>query len=197
MGSSNHPDICWKDRTAGLKQSRRSEYTDDKFLAQVIEEPTGKAQGKLLCWMWYLWTAEKQTLAWPRDGGVQHPKKESRAKIRTIAFHFWRADFKLFRDLLWTIPWDVAKKRKAVQESWLIFKDHLLQTQETSISTRRKSAQTAGSLHGWASSSWLNSDLKKQLNVQEMEEGTVDPGGIQSCCPSTHGWPRLTWSLIW
>lgn len=41
MGSFKHPDISWKDNTAGPKQSR-SEYIDNKFLAQVSEEPTKK-----------------------------------------------------------------------------------------------------------------------------------------------------------
>ena len=41
MGDFNHPDICWKDGTAGRQQSRRFlECIDDKFLLQVVEEPT-------------------------------------------------------------------------------------------------------------------------------------------------------------
>ena len=40
MGDLNHPDICWRDNTAGHKQSRRFlECVDDNFLLQVIEEP--------------------------------------------------------------------------------------------------------------------------------------------------------------
>ncbi|GAB0186320.1 hypothetical protein GRJ2_001097300 [Grus japonensis] len=46
MGDLNHPDICWKDNTAGLKQSRKFlEQINGNFLAWVIEEPT-----KLLYW---------------------------------------------------------------------------------------------------------------------------------------------------
>ena len=41
MGNFNHPDICWRDNTAGQKQSRGFlECVDDKFLLQVTEEPT-------------------------------------------------------------------------------------------------------------------------------------------------------------
>ncbi|GAB0206702.1 hypothetical protein GRJ2_003135800 [Grus japonensis] len=41
MGDFNHPDICWRDNTAGYKQSRKFlECVDDNFLLQVIEEPT-------------------------------------------------------------------------------------------------------------------------------------------------------------
>lgn len=40
-GDFNHPDSCWRDNTAGPKQSRRFlEWTDDNFLLQVTEEPT-------------------------------------------------------------------------------------------------------------------------------------------------------------
>ncbi|GAB0179366.1 hypothetical protein GRJ2_000401900 [Grus japonensis] len=41
MGDFNHLDVCWRDTTAGHKQSRRFlESIDDSFLLQVIEEPT-------------------------------------------------------------------------------------------------------------------------------------------------------------
>ena len=41
MGDFNHPNTCSKDNTTGYKHSRRSvECIDDKFLTQVIEEPT-------------------------------------------------------------------------------------------------------------------------------------------------------------
>ena len=40
MGDFNHPNICWRDNTAGHKQSRRFlECVDGNFLLQVIEEP--------------------------------------------------------------------------------------------------------------------------------------------------------------
>jgi len=41
MGDFNHPDICWRDNTAGHRQSRRFlECIEDNLLIQVIEEPT-------------------------------------------------------------------------------------------------------------------------------------------------------------
>ncbi|PKU37033.1 dtw domain-containing protein 2 [Limosa lapponica baueri] len=40
MGNFNHPDICWKDNTAGHKKSRKFlECVDDNFLLQMVEEP--------------------------------------------------------------------------------------------------------------------------------------------------------------
>ena len=37
-GLSIHPDICWRDNTAGHRQARRFlECIDDSFLLQVIE----------------------------------------------------------------------------------------------------------------------------------------------------------------
>ena len=50
------------------------------------------------------------------------------SKLTTL--DFTRADFGLFRDLLGRIPWDKALEGIGTQESWLIFKDHLLQAQE-------------------------------------------------------------------
>jgi len=41
MGDLNHPDICWRDNTAGHKQSSRFlECFDDNFPLQVTEQPT-------------------------------------------------------------------------------------------------------------------------------------------------------------
>jgi len=41
MGDFNHPDICWRDNTAGHKQPRRFlACIDDNFLLQVTEKPT-------------------------------------------------------------------------------------------------------------------------------------------------------------
>ena len=41
MGNFNHPDICWRDNTAGHKQPRRFlACIDDNFLLQVTEKPT-------------------------------------------------------------------------------------------------------------------------------------------------------------
>ncbi|KAK4806898.1 hypothetical protein QYF61_012619 [Mycteria americana] len=40
MGDFKHPDICWRNNTAGHKKSRRFlEGIDNNFLTQVIEEP--------------------------------------------------------------------------------------------------------------------------------------------------------------
>ncbi|KAF4804031.1 hypothetical protein TURU_011235 [Turdus rufiventris] len=41
MGDFNHPNICWRDNTAGCRQTRSFlECVDVNFLLQVIEEPT-------------------------------------------------------------------------------------------------------------------------------------------------------------
>ncbi|KFQ04942.1 hypothetical protein N329_07333, partial [Haliaeetus albicilla] len=63
------------------------------------------------------------------------------SKLTTLDFR--RADFGLFRDLLGRVPWDKALEGRGAQESWLIFKDHLLQAQERCIPTKRKSGKNA------------------------------------------------------
>ena len=68
---------------------------------------------------------------------VRFLRGDSRAKSRNTALDFRRADFNLFRDLFGRISWDMALGRRGVQESWLIFKDHLLQAQEWSMPTSR------------------------------------------------------------
>jgi len=36
------------------------------------------------------------------------------------------------------VPWDKAQEGREAQESWLIFKDHLLEAQEQCIPTKKK-----------------------------------------------------------
>lgn len=54
----------------------------------------------------------------------------NKANSRITSLDFRSADFDLFGDLLGIIPWDTTLERRWVQESWLIFKDHLLQALE-------------------------------------------------------------------
>ena len=62
--------------------------------------------------------------------------RSAHSKVTTLDFR--RADFGLFRDLLSGVPWDKALEGRGAQESWLIFKYHLLQAQEQCISAKRK-----------------------------------------------------------
>ncbi|KFV16613.1 hypothetical protein N340_06497, partial [Tauraco erythrolophus] len=67
------------------------------------------------------------------------------------------ADFSLFRDLLARVQWDEALEGRGAQESWLIFKDHLLQVQEWCIPTKRKSGRNT------RRPAWMNKELLDQL----------------------------------
>ncbi|GAB0193807.1 hypothetical protein GRJ2_001846000 [Grus japonensis] len=64
------------------------------------------------------------------------------SKLTTLDLR--RADFGLFRDLLGRVPWYKALEGRGAQDSWLVFKDHLIPAQERCIPTKRKS----GGLHG-------------------------------------------------
>ncbi|KFV08917.1 hypothetical protein N340_13153, partial [Tauraco erythrolophus] len=73
----------------------------------------------------------------------------------TLAFR--RTCFGLFRDLLARVQWDEALEGRGAQESWLIFKDHLLQAQELCIPTKRKSGRNT------RRPAWMNKELLDQL----------------------------------
>jgi len=49
-----------------------------------------------------------------------------RVHSKLTALDFRRADFGLFRDLLSRLPWAKALEGRGAQESWLVFKDHLV-----------------------------------------------------------------------
>ncbi|KFU99773.1 hypothetical protein N340_10986, partial [Tauraco erythrolophus] len=70
---------------------------------------------------------------------------------------FRRVDFGLFRDLLGRVQWDKALEGRVAQESWIIFKDHLLQAQERCIPTKRKSGRNT------RKPTWMNKELLDQL----------------------------------
>ncbi|GAB0202575.1 mitochondrial enolase superfamily member 1 [Grus japonensis] len=160
MGDFNHPDICWRDKAAECKQSRRFlECVDDNFLLQVTEEPTRRGA------MLDLVLTNKEGLVGDVKlkgslGCSDHEMVEFRilraarrvcSKLTTLDLR--RADFGLFRDLLGRIPWDKALEGRGAQDSWLIFKGHLLQAQEQCIPTKRKSSKNT------KRPLWMNKDL--------------------------------------
>ncbi|GAB0209401.1 hypothetical protein GRJ2_003405800 [Grus japonensis] len=137
MGDFNHPDICWRDNAAEHKQSRKFlECVDDNFLLQVTEEPTRRGA------MLDLVLTNKEGLVGDVKlkgslGCSDHKMVEfrilraaRRAHSKLTTLDFRRADFGLLRDLLGRIPWDKALEGRGAQDSWLIFKGHLLQAQE-------------------------------------------------------------------
>ncbi|GAB0183467.1 hypothetical protein GRJ2_000812000 [Grus japonensis] len=137
MGDFNHPNICWKDNAAERKQSRKFlECVDDSFFRQVMEEPTKrvtvldlvltnkeglvgdvKLKGSLGC-------SDLKMV----ELRILRAARRACSKLTTLDFR--RADFGLFRDLLGRVPWDKALEGRGAQDSWLIFKGHLLQAQE-------------------------------------------------------------------
>ncbi|GAB0204729.1 hypothetical protein GRJ2_002938500 [Grus japonensis] len=164
MGDFSHPHICWTDNIARHKQSRRFlECIDDNFLLQVTLDPMRisamldlvltnkeglvgnvKLKGSLGC----------------RDHEMVEFKilravRRVRSKLTTLDFK--RADFGLFRDLLGRVAWDKALEGRGAQESWLVFKDHLLLPQEQCIPTKRKSGKNA------RRSAWMNKELLHKL----------------------------------
>ncbi|GAB0176549.1 hypothetical protein GRJ2_000120100 [Grus japonensis] len=96
--------------------------------------------------------------------------RRAHSKLPTLDFR--RADFGLFRDLLGSAPWDKALEGRGAQESWLAFKDHLLQAQERCIPTKRKSGKNT------RRPAWLNKELWDKLKhkkeaYREWKQGQV------------------------
>ncbi|GAB0209035.1 mitochondrial enolase superfamily member 1 [Grus japonensis] len=147
MGDFNHPDIRWRDNRAGHKQFMRILECIDNFLLQMLEEPMRRGA------MLHLVLTNKGGLVGDVKlkgslGCSDHEMVEfrilraaRRAHSKLTTLDFRRADFGLFRDLLGRIPWDRALEGRGAQDSWLIFKGHLLQAQERCISTKRKSSK--------------------------------------------------------
>ncbi|PKU29548.1 glycerol kinase [Limosa lapponica baueri] len=161
MGNLSHTDICWRDSTAGHKQSRRFlKSIKNSFSTQVIEEPMRR--GALMDLIF----TNKEGLIWDVKvkgslGCSDHEMEfrilrgGSRAKNKLTTLDFRRADFGLFRDLLGRVPWDKALERRGAQENWLmIFKNHLLQDVHPNEQEVRQNARRAA---------WMNKELLAKL----------------------------------
>ncbi|MCQ4021238.1 hypothetical protein FK520_26920, partial [Klebsiella pneumoniae] len=77
------------------------------------------------------------------------------------ALDFRKADFGLFRDLMGQVPWEAALEGRGAQESWSIFKEHLLQAQQRCIPMKNKSGKKA------RRPAWMSKELLDQLKVKK------------------------------
>ena len=189
MRDFKHADNCWWDNTAEHKQSKRfPEDVDDKFLYQVTEEPTRRgAMLDLVC------TNKEELVANVKLKGslgysdhnmvkfnILRSGRRGHSKVTTLECR--REDFGLFRGLLGRVPRDKALEGRGDQESWLIFKDHLLQAQEPCIPATSRSGKNTRRLK------WMNKELldklKHKTKPTEAEARTGSLGGIQRNCPS-------------
>ncbi|PKU32701.1 hypothetical protein llap_16995 [Limosa lapponica baueri] len=146
------------------------ECIDDSFLLQVIEEPMSggaildlvltnkeglvgnvKLKGSLGC-------SDREMVEF-KILPLLRAVRRAQSKLATLDFR--RADFGLFRDLLGRVPWDKALEGRGAQESWLIFKDHLLQAQERCIPAKRKSGKNA------RRPAWMNRELLDNLKQKK------------------------------
>ncbi|PKU48078.1 glycerol kinase [Limosa lapponica baueri] len=104
-----------------------------------------------------------------------------RSKLTTLEFR--RADFGLLRDLLGKVTWEKVLKRRGVQESWLVFKDHLLQAQEQCIPRKKESGKK--SQEAYMDEQGAPRQAQKQKGgLLRVEERMGRLGGIQRNCPS-------------
>ena len=89
---------------------------------------------------------------------ILRESKRMHSKLATLDFR--RADFELFREVFGRVTWEKALEGRGAQESWLVFKDHLLQAQKQSISRKRKAGKNARR-HLWINKEIM--DLLKPL----------------------------------
>lgn len=122
--------------TAAHNQSRSClECTDDNFLLQLMEEP--RRGGAMLDR--FFPNKEELVGSVKFEGSLDCGDHEMEFQILRAArkvhrkltiLDFRKADFGVFRDLPHRISWDKALEGRGTKESWLVFKDHLLQAQE-------------------------------------------------------------------
>ncbi|GAB0187153.1 hypothetical protein GRJ2_001180600 [Grus japonensis] len=91
--------------------------------------------------------------------------RRAHSKLTTLDFR--RTDFGLFRDLLGRVPWDKALDGRGAQDSWFVFRDHLLQAQEQC--KKSKSARSPA----WMSKELLGKLKHKKEAYRGWKQGQV------------------------
>ncbi|GAB0206404.1 hypothetical protein GRJ2_003106000 [Grus japonensis] len=159
---------------------------DDNFLLQVIEEPMRRGA------MLDLVLTNKEGLVGDVKfkgslGCSDHEMVEfkilraaRRAHSKLTTLDFSRADFGLLRDLLGRIPWDKALEGRGAQDSWLVFKGHLLQAQQRCIPTKRKSGTNT------RRPPWMNKELLGKLKTQKGSLQRVEARTVFTSKGSSH-----------
>ena len=152
------------------KSKRFLECVDDNFF-QVIQEPERK--GAML-----------NLVLTNKEGLMSNVKLEDsldcsdhemvefkilrvlkRVHSKLATQNFRRADFELFRELLGKVTWEKSLEGRGAQESWLVFKDHLLQAQKQCMPRKRKAGKNAGK------PLWINKKLMDLLKLEKKAYG--------------------------
>ncbi|GAB0205586.1 hypothetical protein GRJ2_003024200 [Grus japonensis] len=103
------------------------------------------------------------------------------SKLTTLDFR--RADFGLFRDLLGRVPWDETLEGRGAQESWLLFKGHLLAMHLNKEEVRQKCLEACMGEQGAP-------DEQTQMqkgSLQKVEARAVNEGSERAALVGT--WP--------
>ncbi|GAB0203892.1 mitochondrial enolase superfamily member 1 [Grus japonensis] len=114
---------------------------------------------------------------------------------KLTALDFRRADFGLFRDLLGRIPWDKALEGRGAQDSWLIFKGHLLQAQEPCIPTKGKSSKNT-KRPPWMNKELLGKVKQKKEACRGWKQGQVAWEEYRETVRAARDWARKAKALI-
>ena len=94
----------------------------------------------------------------------------TRSGVKTL--NFVRVKFRLFKELLDKIPWEAVLRDKGVKESWLLFKDAFLRTQELSVPQNKKAGRRS------RIPAWLGKDLLVRLREKKGIVQAFLGGGI-------------------
>lgn len=158
MENFKHPDVSWKCNIAGCKKFQRlMECVGSNLLIQLLDKPIRRGVLRST-------NAEElkknvktgDTLGCSDHGLVEFAilRKMGLPKSKVRTLYFQSAKFQLFKELPDETHWEAVLREKGAKQSWQLFKDTLLRTQELSVAQYRK---TSG--EGKKNSAWLRKDL--------------------------------------
>ncbi|KFZ66869.1 hypothetical protein N338_11098, partial [Podiceps cristatus] len=85
------------------------------------------------------------------------------AKSGIRILNFRRANFRLFKELLAEISWEVVLRDRNAEEGWLLFKDAFLRAQELSVPLKKKVGRRG------RKPAWLGKDLLAKLREKKVK----------------------------
>jgi len=151
-GDFNHPDICWEKNTVSCKQSRRLvESTEYNFLVRILD------RNEMLLDL--VLSNVEESIKEVKTGGslgcsghalIEFVILRNMGHVRsgTRTLNCRRANFRLFKELLDEIPWEIVLWDTGTEQNWQLFKDTFLKAQELSISQHKNQAEEAGNQQG-------------------------------------------------
>jgi len=177
VGDFDHPNICWRDNTAGHQRLKKFlERVDGNLLFQIVQEPMrrGAMLDLVLTNKERLMSDEKLkgSLGYSDHEMVEfkvlRASKRVCSKLTTVDLR--RVDFNLFGELLGRVTWKKSLEGRGAPKSWSVFKDISSKSRNSAPRENGRQARMPGGLSGSIRNCWTYLSTKKKVYREWKQE---------------------------